>query len=129
MRCPQCGPVYDVSQYSAGHTFACQCGHTLEVGATRTAANAASGFQPTASSEGGLLTPLKMVVFFGNLCGAPIVSAVSLIAWFTIRDDSPRVADDLCKYTWIPFVIWIVLFGLYLVFAVWLSVLGEMGGF
>jgi hypothetical protein len=49
--------------------------------------------------------------------------------WLLIRDDKPRTADDLCKFTWIPFVLWILLVGLYIVFAVMFGVMDSMGDF
>ncbi|MCK5440025.1 MAG: hypothetical protein KAI97_08775 [Gemmatimonadetes bacterium] len=44
-------------------------------------------------------------------------------------DTKPRTADDVCKYTWIPFVIFILLFGLYIVFVLGISMISEAGGF
>lgn len=123
LQCPNCGTLYDVTDYEAGHRFTCTCGEALHV----------EGSHPTpppgapAVPESGLQSPLKMVVFFGNLCGAPFVPIVSFIGWLTLRDESPALADDVCKMTWIPFVIWIVLAGLYMVAAVSMGVLGSLG--
>ncbi len=126
LRCSQCGTMYDVSQYSPGRSFACQCGRTLEVGATETVAT--GGLPPIVTSDPGLSGSVKALLFLGNLCAWPM-PIISLIAWFLIRDTKPRTADDVCKYTWIPFVIFILLFGLYIVFVLGISMISEAGGF
>ena len=123
LRCPQCGTVYDVSAYAPGHTFACACGKTLEV-----AAAPAGGAPPQVRApDPGLPGLVKALVFFANLCFSPLSAIISLIVWLLIRDDKPRTADDLCKFTWIPFVLWILLVGLYMVFAVMFGVMDSMG--
>lgn len=127
LQCPNCGTVYDVTDYESGHRFTCTCGEALEVEHPRPPGATASPSAPGPTEAPGLQRPLKLIVFFGNLCGAPFVPLVALIGWLTLRDDSPAVADDVCKMTWIPFVIWIVLAGLYIVFAVSMGVLGSLG--
>ena len=123
LRCPQCGTVYDVSDYAPGHTFACACGQTLEVPAAL-----AGGAPPQVRPpDPGLPGLVKALVFFANLCFSPLSAIIALIVWLLIRDDKPRTADDLCKFTWIPFVLWILLVGLYMVFAVMFGVMDSMG--
>ena len=77
----------------------------------------------------GLPPLVKALVFFANLCFSPLSAIIALIVWLLIRDDKPRTADDLCKFTWIPFVLWILLVGLYMVFAVMFGVMDSMGEF
>jgi hypothetical protein len=123
LRCPKCGTVYDVSEYGPGHTFACACGQTLEVPAAPT-----GGAPPRISPpDPGLPGLVKALVFFANLCFSPLSAIIALIVWLLIRDEKPRTADDLCKFTWIPFVLWILLVGLYMVFAVMFGVMDSMG--
>lgn len=123
LRCPQCGTVYDVSGYPAGHSFQCQCGRSLEVPAP----SPEGAVPPVRSADPGLPPLVKALVFVANLCFSPLAAIIALIVWLLIRDDKPRTADDLCKFTWIPFVVWIVLVGLYLVIAVMLGLLDSMG--
>jgi hypothetical protein len=122
LRCPQCGTVYDVTAYSAGHTFACQCGRTLEVPAPPP-----GGAVPPVVSDPGLPPLVKALVFFANLCFSPLSAIIALIVWLLIRDQKPHTADDLCKFTWIPFVLWILLVGLYMVFAVMFGMMDSLG--
>jgi hypothetical protein len=89
---------------------------------------ATGGLPPIVTSDPGLPALVKALLFFGNMCAWPM-PIISLIAWFLIRDTKPRTADDVCKYTWIPFVIFILLSGLYVVFVLGISMLGEAGGF
>ncbi|HET6340822.1 MAG TPA: hypothetical protein VFG78_01420 [Gemmatimonadota bacterium] len=124
LRCPQCGTVYDVSGYAPGHTFACACGQTLKVSAAPV-----GGAPPQVRGpDPGLPGLVKALVFFANLCFSPLSAIIALIVWLLIRDDKPRTADDLCKFTWIPFVLWILLVGLYMVFAVMFGLMDSMGG-
>ena len=123
LRCPQCGTVYDVSAYSPGHTFACQCGRTLEVPPPSTG----EAVPPVRSTDPGLPGSVKALVFVANLCFSPLAAIIALIVWLLIRDDRPRTADDLCKFTWIPFVLWILLVGLYMVLVVMMGVLDATG--
>lgn len=136
LTCPQCGTVYDVSQYPEGHTFQCQCGRELKVGAhepapASTAAGAAPGPPPVAGDP-GLQPIVKVLVFFANLCFSPLAAIASLVAWFIIKDQKPRTAKDLCQMTWIPFLVWAVLVGLYIAFmgvAIFSGVMGSAGGY
>lgn len=126
LRCPKCGTVYDVSEYDPGHTFTCACGQGLAV----PAAAPAGGPPPQIRApDPGLPGLVKALVFFANLCFSPLSAIIALIVWLLIRDDKPRTADDLCKFTWIPFVLWILLVGLYIVFAVMFGVMDSMGDF
>jgi hypothetical protein len=123
LRCPQCGTVYDVSEYAPGHTFTCACGRSLEV-----AALPAGGAPPLIRApDPGLPGLVKALVFFANLCFSPLSAIIALIVWLLIRDDKPRTADDLCKFTWIPFVLWILLVGLYMVFAIMFGMMDSLG--
>ena len=123
LRCPQCATVYDVSGYATGHTFACACGQTLQVPAPP-----AGGAPPAVRPPDPGLPPLvKALVFLANLCFSPLSAIIALIVWLLIRDDKPRTADDLCKFTWIPFVLWILLVGLYMVFAVMFGMMDTLG--
>jgi hypothetical protein len=125
LRCPQCGTVYDVSDYAPGHTFACACGQTLHVSAPPP-----GGAPPQVRPPDPGLPPLvKALVFFANLCFSPLSAMIALIVWLLIRAEKPRTADDLCKFTWIPFVLWILLVGLYMVFAIVFGVMDSMGDF
>ena len=124
LSCPQCGTVYDVTAYTAGHTFSCPCGATLEV----PAASARGAVPPVRSADPGLPGLVKALVFVANLCFSPLSAIIALIVWLLIRDDKPRTADDLCKFTWIPFVLWIVLVGLYMVLVIMMGVVDSMGG-
>ncbi len=123
LSCPQCGTVYDVTAYSAGHTFTCQCGRTLEVPASPPG----GALPPVRAADPGLPGAVKVLVFLANLCFSPLTAIIALIVWLLIRDDKPRTADDLCKFTWIPFVLWILLVGLYMVLAVMMGVLDATG--
>jgi hypothetical protein len=123
LRCPQCGTVYDVSDYAPGHTFTCACGQTLHVSAAP-----AGGAPPQVRPPDPGLPPLvKTLVFFANLCFSPLSAIIALIVWLLIRDQKPHTADDLCKFTWIPFVLWILLVGLYMVFAVMFGMMDSLG--
>ena len=125
LRCPQCGTIYNVSGYAAGHTFQCACGRSLEVPAPPP-----GGSPPLVKGPDPGLTPsVKALVFIANLCFSPLSAIIALIVWLMIREDKPRTADDLCKFTWIPFVLWILLVGLYMVVAVMMGVMDSMGQF
>ena len=137
LTCPQCGTEYDVSQYPEGHTFQCQCGRELKVGAhepapTPAAAGAAAvgtgaaGAYPAA--DPGLQPIVKVLIFFANLCFSPLAAIASLVAWFIIKDQKPQTAKDLCQMTWIPFVVWAVLVALYMMFMGMAIFSGIMGG-
>ena len=139
LTCPQCGTVYDVSQYPEGHTFRCQCGHELTVG-PKTAASAPSGASvpgdatptgpPRTVSDPGLEPIVKVLVFFANLCFSPLAAIASIVVWFVIKEQRPRTAKDLCQMTWIPFVVWAILVGLYIAFmgvAIFSGIMGSAG--
>lgn len=129
LTCPQCGTVYDVSDYPEGHEFQCQCGHTLTVGPKApTVAGSppppgpAGGPPPPATpADTGLETGIKVLLFFLNLCFTPLVG---LVWWLIIRQDKPRTAKDVCTWTWIPAVIAIVLWGLYFLFVFGMALSG-----
>lgn len=123
LRCPQCGTVYDVTAYPAGHTFTCACGRALEVPAPAPG----GAVPPVRPPDPGLPPVVKALVFVANLCFSPLAAIIALIVWFLIRDDRPRTADDLCKFTWIPFVLWILLVGLYMVLAIMMGLLDSVG--
>ncbi len=131
LTCPQCGTVYDVSDYPEGHEFQCSCGNTLSVGPKGpVGANPASPGSPpppyggpAPGSDAGLDTPIKILLFFLNLCFTPIVG---LVWWLIVRQDKPRTAKDVCTFTWIPAVIAIVLWGLYFLFVIGLAMSGGM---
>lgn len=136
LTCPQCGTVYDVTQYSEGHTFQCQCGRELRVGAHEpVVAAAGSTAGPTAppvvpapvGPDPGLQPIVKVLIFFANLCFSPLAAIASLVAWFIIKDQKPRTAKDLCQMTWIPFVVWCVLIALYFMFVGTMIFSGIMG--
>lgn len=138
LTCPQCGTVYDVSQYPEGHTFRCQCGHELTVGPKTTsplAGAAATGpVSPTAPprpvGDPGLEPIVKVLVFFANLCFSPLAAIASVVVWLVIKEQRPRTAKDLCQMTWIPFVVWAILVGLYIAFmglAVFSGIMGSAG--
>ncbi len=130
LTCPQCGTVYDVSQYPQGHRFSCQCGRELVVEASGAAPTPAPGGPPRAASasDPGLEPIVKVLVFFANLCFSPLAAIASIVVWFVIKDQRPRTAKDLCQMTWIPFVVWAVLVGLYILFmgmAVFSGIMGS----
>ena len=129
LRCPNCGTVYDVSQYQAGHRFQCSCGRDLQVSAPFAAVGAmpASTPPPPPGADPGLQPIIKVLVFFGNLCFSPLAALVSTVIYFVIKDQKPRTAKDLCQMTWIPFVIAMVLWILYFVFVFGLAILGSAG--
>jgi hypothetical protein len=131
LTCPQCGTVYDVSQYAEGHTFQCQCGRELKVGAHEPPPVTPAGAPPVVSDPG--FEPIvKVLVFFGNLCFSPLATIASIIVWFVIKEQRPRTAKDLCQMTWIPFVVWAVLVGLYLLFvgmAIFTGFMGSVGNY
>jgi hypothetical protein len=131
LTCPQCGTVYDVSQYPEGHTFQCQCGHELRVEAGVPAAASAPGPAPTsppgAVSDPGLEPIVKVLVFIANLCFSPLAAIASVVVWLVIKEQRPRTAKDLCQMTWIPFVVWAILVGLYLMFVGTMIFSGIMG--
>lgn len=131
LTCPQCGTVYDVTQYSEGHTFKCQCGNELRVGAQPSAAAAgpggAPGAPPYAGPDPGLQPIVKVLVFIANLCFSPLAAIASVVVYFVIKDQKPRTAKDLCQMTWIPFVVWAVLVGLYFLFMGTMIFSGIMG--
>lgn len=133
LTCPQCGTVYDVSEYPKGHTFQCQCGETLQVGAPAEASAQGSPTPPPSAApppptgtDTGLEGGIKALLFFLNLCFTPIVG---LVWWLIIRQDKPRTAKDVCTFTWIPAVIAIVLWGLYFLFVFGLALSGEFAGY
>ncbi|HEY7473007.1 MAG TPA: hypothetical protein VIE68_11735 [Gemmatimonadota bacterium] len=128
LTCPQCGTVYDVTQYAEGHTFQCQCGRELKVGAPAPAPipASASGAPPIAGDP-GLQPIVKVLIFFANLCFSPLAAIASTVAWFVIKDQKPRTAKDLCQMTWIPFVVWCILIGLYFMFVGTMIFSGIMG--
>jgi hypothetical protein len=131
LTCPQCGTVYDVTQYAEGHTFRCQCGNELKVGAQPTSVAAAGpGGVPPAVPSGpdpGLQPIVKVLVFIANLCFSPLAAIASVVVYFVIKDQKPRTAKDLCQMTWIPFVVWCVLIGLYFLFMGTMIFSGIMG--
>jgi hypothetical protein len=132
LTCPQCGTVYDVSQYAEGHTFQCQCGRELKVGAHVPApvSGTPPGAPPGAVSDPGLEPIVKVLVFFANLCFSPLAAIASVIIWLVIKQQRPRTAKDLCQMTWIPFVVWAVLVGLYIMFmgmAIFSGIMGSAG--
>ena len=131
LTCPQCGTVYDVTQYPEGHTFQCQCGNELKVGPQPSVAAAGPGTAPPApvpsGPDPGLQPIVKVLIFFANLCFSPLAAIASLVAWFVIKDQKPRTAKDLCQMTWIPFVVWCVLIALYFIFVGTMIFSGIMG--
>jgi hypothetical protein len=134
LTCPQCGTVYDVTQYAEGHTFRCQCGNELKVGAQPTSVAAAGpGGVPPAVPGGpdpGLQPIVKVLVFIANLCFSPLAAIASVVVYFVIKDQKPRTAKDLCQMTWIPFIVWAVLVGLYIAFmgvAIFSGIMGSAG--
>jgi len=130
LTCPQCGTVYDVSQYPEGHTFQCQCGRELKVGApgaVPTSPPPTAG-PAAAPSDPGLEPIVKVLVFFANLCFSPLAAIASIIVWLVIKEQRPRTAKDLCQMTWIPFVVWAILVGLYIAFmgvAIFSGIMGS----
>jgi hypothetical protein len=132
LTCPQCGTVYDVTQYAEGHTFQCQCGTELKVGPRpASVASAAPGGPPVApppaGPDPGLQPIVKVLVFIANLCFSPLAAIASVVVYFVIKDQKPRTAKDLCQMTWIPFVVWAVLVGLYMMFMGTMIFSGIMG--
>lgn len=132
LTCPQCGTVYDVTQYSEGHTFQCQCGNQLKVGPQPASVAAAGpGVAPPApipaGPDPGLQPIVKVLVFIANLCFSPLAAIASVVVYFVIKDQKPRTAKDLCQMTWIPFVVWAVLVGLYFLFMGTMIFSGIMG--
>lgn len=138
LTCPQCGTVYDVSQYPEGHTFQCQCGRELTVGAhvpTAASGGTASAGPPPISpartvSDPGLEPIVKVLVFIANLCFSPLAAIASVVVWLVIKEQRPRTAKDLCQMTWIPFLVWAVLVGLYIAFmgmAIFSGIIGSAG--
>lgn len=132
LTCPQCGTVYDVTQYAEGHTFQCQCGNELKVGPQpASVASAAPGGPPVApppaGSDPGLQPIVKVLVFIANLCFSPLAAIASVVVYFVIKDQKPRTAKDLCQMTWIPFVVWAILVGLYFIFVGTMVFSGIMG--
>ena len=132
LTCPQCGTVYDVTQYAEGHTFRCQCGNELTVGAKPSVAAAGPGGAPAAppqyvGPDPGLQPIVKVLVFIANLCFSPLAAIASVVVYFVIKDQKPRTAKDLCQMTWIPFIVWCVLIGLYFLFMGTMIFSGIMG--
>lgn len=131
LTCPQCGTVYDVSQYPEGHTFQCQCGRELRVGAQApTPVQTGPGGPPPVVSDPGLEPIVKVLVFIANLCFSPLAAIASIVVWLVIKEQRPRTAKDLCQMTWIPFLVWAVLVGLYIAFmgmAIFSGILGSAG--
>ena len=138
LTCPQCGTVYDVSQYPEGHSFQCQCGRELTVGAhapTAASGGAASAGPPPISpappvGDPGLEPIVKVLVFIANLCFSPLAAIASIVVWLVIKEQRPRTAKDLCQMTWIPFLVWAVLVGLYIAFmgmAIFSGIMGSAG--
>jgi len=131
LTCPQCGTVYDVTQYAEGHTFQCQCGNELRVGPQPASVAAArpGGVPPAvpAGPDPGLQPIVKVLVFIANLCFSPLAAIASVVVYFVIKDQKPRTAKDLCQMTWIPFIVWAVLVGLYFLFMGTMIFSGIMG--
>jgi hypothetical protein len=136
LTCPQCGTVYDVSQYPEGHTFQCQCGRELTVGAPVPAAASVGPAGPPPISparpvgDPGLEPIVKVLVFIANLCFSPLAAIASIVVWLVIKEQRPRTAKDLCQMTWIPFLVWAVLVGLYIAFmgmAFFSGIMGSAG--
>ena len=133
LTCPQCGTVYDVSQYPEGHTFQCQCGRELKVGAPETSPTPSAGAAPgppRVVSDPGLEPIVKVLVFIANLCFSPLAAIASVVVWLVIKEQRPRTAKDLCQMTWIPFIVWAVLVGLYIAFmgvAIFSGIMGSAG--
>ena len=132
MTCPQCGTEYDVSQYPEGHTFQCQCGHELTVGAHQATPATMAGGAPAPgahrAADPGLQPIVKVLVFFANLCFSPLAAIASVVVWLVIKEERPRTAKDLCQMTWIPFVVWAILVGLYIAFmgvAIFSGIMGS----
>ena len=137
LTCPQCGTVYDVTQYAEGHTFRCQCGNELKVGpqpasmpaGPEGASAAVPGRTPAVPGgpDPGLQPLVKVLIFIANLCFSPLAAIASVVVYFVIKDQKPRTAKDLCQMTWIPFVVWCVLIGLYFLFMGTMIFSGIMG--
>ena len=130
LQCPNCGTIYDVSQYPSGHRFQCTCGNELSVASSPgpiaggPGAMAATPTPPGA--DPGLQPVIKGLIFAGNLCFSPLAALISTIIYFVIKDQKPRTAKDLCQMTWIPFVIACVLWILYFMF-VGVALIGSAG--
>lgn len=136
LQCPNCGTVYDISQYPPGHRFTCACGRGLEVGAAPapmppTPVPPVAGPTPTSpatpGADAGMQPIVKVLVFLGNLCFSPLAALVSTIVYFVIKDKQPRTASDLCQMTWIPFLLGMVLWILYFVFFFGMAMMGSLG--
>lgn len=129
LTCDRCGTVYDVSDYPEGHRFTCTCGRELEVGTMSASGPPGAGPPPTvarAEPDPGLPTVAKVLVFIGNLCFSPLAAIASTVVWIVIRDDRPRTARELCTLTWIPFLLWVLLIGLYMIFVMGLALSGNL---
>ena len=130
LQCPNCGTVYDVSQYPPGHRFQCTCGNELSVshaGGTMGGPGAMGAAPAAPGADPGLQPWVKVLVFLANLCFSPLAALVSTIIYFVIKDQKPRTAKDLCQMTWIPFAIAAVLWILYFVFVFGVAILGSAG--
>ena len=129
LQCPNCGTVYDVSQYPSGHRFQCSCGRDLTVASPLSSVGAmpATTPPPPPGADPGLQPLIKALVFLGNLCFSPLAALVSTIIYFVIKDQKPNTAKDLCQMTWIPFVIAVILWILYFVFVFGLAIMGSAG--
>jgi hypothetical protein len=131
LQCPNCGTIYDVSQYPSGHRFQCSCGRDLQVGAVPAGAVGAMPATPPPppppGADPGLQPIIKALIFVGNLCTTPFGPLVSTIFYFVFKDQKPRTAKDICQMTWIPFAIACVLWILYWVFVVGLAMIGSAG--
>ena len=73
------------------------------------------------------LAATLVLVFIANLCFSPLAAIASVVVYFVIKEQKPRTAKDLCQMTWIPFVVWAVLVGLYLMFMGTMIFSGIMG--
>src|SRR5688572_32772443 len=109
LRCPNCGTIFDVSRYAPGHRFKCSCGFDLTVGTSHVSSvGAMPATPPPPGPDPGLEPIVKVLVFLANMC-FPFAWILSLIVYFVIKDQKPRTASDLCKMTWIPFVVGLIL--------------------
>ena len=68
----------------------------------------------------------RLVLLSAGAVAVAVVLA-SVVVYFVIKDQKPRTATDLCQMTWIPFVVWAILVGLYFVFMGTMIFSGIMG--
>ena len=94
--CTKCGAENDAQNYFCSH-----CGAVLS--ASTTTANA--GVSPSSTSNIGLESNEKTLIFFGNVCISPLLGTILYFVW---KDNKPQKSHEVCSLTLWAFGLWVL---------------------